>query len=217
MTQERPLLEVTDLSVRYGRTTALDHVELTAAEGEVVVVAGPLRAGKSTLLRAVAGLVPVAGGTVALDGAPLEHLGIPSRVALGVCFVPDRHGIFTGLTVAENLALMLPGHDTDVLLATFPELRGRDRQRAGSLSGGEQQMLALSRAFGRATRLVLVDEPFGALAPRAAAATVAAIAELARAHGKAVVLAVGDAAHAPDTPGTVVRLRGGRVEPSPDP
>ena len=163
-----PLLEVRDLHVSYGPSLALSGVDLVVPHGTLVGVLGPNGAGKSTLLRAVAGLVPATSGTIALHGERIDKLSAHDVARRGVCLIPEGRGILPALSVADNLRLELP-RDLSALedvFEHFPVLRERAEQPAGTLSGGEQQMLALARAFGERHSLLLVDEPSLGLAPK---------------------------------------------------
>jgi branched-chain amino acid transport system ATP-binding protein len=184
-----PFLAVNALTVRYGVVTALDGVDLAVGRGEIVVVLGPNGAGKSTLLRTIAGVHRPAAGTVRLDGTVLEG-GAPEVVARrGVSLVPEGRRIFSGLTVEENLRLgatprprETEAANLDRMFERFPVLRDRRRQVAGTLSGGEQQQLAIARALMAEPRLMLYDEPSLGLAPRIVDQIFALIGEL-RAEG----------------------------------
>jgi branched-chain amino acid transport system ATP-binding protein len=188
------LLELGGLTARYGRVEALKGVDLDIAPGECVGVLGPNGAGKSTLLRAIMGLV-ARGGSVKLDGIGIDTARTEQRAAAGLIMVPETRGIFGPLTVRENLDLggWMAGTRAELArrredsLALFPRLRERASQAAGSLSGGEQQMLAIGRALMAKPRLLLLDEPSLGLAPRVASEILAAIGKLNQA-GLAVLL-----------------------------
>jgi branched-chain amino acid transport system ATP-binding protein len=168
------LLEVRGVEVHYGSTQVLFGVDLTVKSGEIVALLGTNGAGKSTLLNAVTGLRPPSSGSIHLDGDDITGLLAHRVVQCGVSLVPGGRGVFPTLTVAENLELAtwtLDGSPADVtaaldrLLAQFPVLRERWRMRAGDLSGGEQQMIALGQAMLTDPSLLLIDELSLGLAP----------------------------------------------------
>jgi branched-chain amino acid transport system ATP-binding protein len=165
-----PLLELRDVAARYGAVQALDGVSLSVDRGQIVSVLGANGAGKTTTLRAISGTVK-RSGTLTFAGEPLP--GSPEGVArAGIAHVPEGRGTFSELTVWENLRLGAYVRRADFnaeyeeLLKHFPWLEERREQQAGTLSGGEQQMLALARAFVGRPRLILVDEPSLGLAPQ---------------------------------------------------
>ena len=178
-------LAVRDLWAGYGRTEVLRGVTLEALDGEIVAIIGPNGAGKSTVLRAVYAQCDIRRGEILLDGVRLTGTPAHRLVRLGVAAVPQGRTVFPSLTVRENLDLGVyhrggrpdPAR-LDETLARFPVLAQRLRQRAGTLSGGEQQMLALARALLSRPRLLLLDEPSLGLAPRMQAALFQAIAEI---------------------------------------
>ncbi|MGH2760572.1 MAG: ABC transporter ATP-binding protein [Actinomycetota bacterium] len=146
----------------------MSDVDLVVPRGSLVGILGPNGAGKSTLLKAIAGSVRPTAGSIALDGDRIDHLPANAVARRGVCLIPEGRGILPALTVADNLKLALPKEraSIDIVFDRFPVLRERLQQTAGTLSGGEQQMLALARAFGDRPELLLVDEPSLGLAPR---------------------------------------------------
>jgi branched-chain amino acid transport system ATP-binding protein len=182
-------LDVEGLSVDYGKVEALQRASLRVAEGTIVTVIGPNGAGKTTLLGAIMGLLP-SRGTVRYDGATLERMPTEDRVELGMCLVPERRELFAGMSVEDNLRLgafhrrrdgaRAIAVDVAEVYARFPRLRERSRQFAGTLSGGERQMLALGRALMAKPRLLLLDEPSLGLAPRMVREIFHIIADLKR-------------------------------------
>ena len=160
-------LDVSHLAIHYGRSVALQDVDLVAPPGAVTGILGPNGAGKSSLLRAIAGLVAPTTGAVQLDGERIDGRRPNVLARSGVCLIPEGRGILPSLTVEENLRLTVG--DGDVLHEVFDRfgvLRERLAQPAGTLSGGEQQMLALARALMTNTRILLLDEISMGLAPK---------------------------------------------------
>ena len=199
-------LEIAGLTVRLGSAVVVDHVDLVVPQGRVAAVVGPLGSGKSTLLETIAGLVPASEGTISIGGERIDSRSAPQRARLGICYLPPSGGVFPGLTVAENVALMCPD-DVGFVGVAFPELAARWSVRVGSLSGGEQRLLALVRALAPRTRIALFDEPFHALAPRAAARSGELIARLAEEERKIVLVADSARGRIESTANAVVLLR----------
>lgn len=173
MSQSDNLLEIRQLDVAYGGIRAVRGIDLSVGRGELVSLIGANGAGKSTTLRAICGLVPVAGGEILYDGKSIVGMQSYMLVRQGLVMVPEGRGIFGQLTIAENLSM--GGYtrndkaavlkDTDHVFSLFPRLAERRNQSAGTLSGGEQQMLAMGRAMISRPKLLLLDEPSMGLAP----------------------------------------------------
>lgn len=171
------LLNLVNVSVRYGRLTAVRDVSLSLKEGEVLFVTGPNGAGKSSLLRAIAGVTPIAGGHIEFDGGQIAGRTPEDIARLGFSMVPEGREVFGSLTIEENLMVgagmhsRMPGWkgqtaaDLDSVYNTFPILKERRNQQAGLLSGGQQQMLVIGRALMARPRLIAIDEPSLGLAP----------------------------------------------------
>ena len=177
-------LDIQNLQVRYGPVTALRGVDLKVSAGTCVLLLGPNGAGKTSLLKSVAGFVPFSG-RILYEESELPRSGLRSNAKRGISLVPEGRGTLNALTVDENLRLgAYLRHDRQVKsdaqqwLDFFPALKGRVNQKAGSLSGGEQQMLALARAMMCRPRLLLLDEPSMGLAPAVAEIIFSKIAEL---------------------------------------
>ena len=168
------MLRISGLSVSYAGLRALEDVSLEVNEGEFVTIVGPNGAGKTTLLKAISGSVPAAAGRLDFRGRDMTPLRAHQRAALGIAHVPEGRRVFPSLTVLENLELGSyrkaargqRGEALAAVIALFPVLGERRLQMAGSLSGGEQQMLALGRGLMAAPDLLLLDEPSQGLAPR---------------------------------------------------
>jgi branched-chain amino acid transport system ATP-binding protein len=166
------LLEVNDIHTYYGKIHALKGISLRVEEGEIVTLIGGNGAGKTTTLNSITGIVPTAEGTITLKGQDITHLPPHDIVALGVVQAPEGRKIFTRLTVRENLEMgafqRKDAHiiaDMDYVFDRFPRLEERQNQYGGTLSGGEQQMLAIGRALMARPRILLLDEPSMGLAP----------------------------------------------------
>jgi branched-chain amino acid transport system ATP-binding protein len=191
-----PLLEVADLRVSYGGVEALHGVGLTVNRGEIVTLLGANGAGKSTTLRAISGLLRPTGGEIRYEGRPADAIPAHERVRLGIAHAPEGRRIFGTLTVRENLDLgAFTRADAAGIAETrawiyelFPVLKDRREQLAGTLSGGEQQMLAIGRALMAKPRLLLLDEPSLGLAPLLVRAIFRTIREINRTAGVTVLL-----------------------------
>ena len=167
------LLELENVTLLYGRIQALHGISLTVGEGEIVALIGANGAGKTTTMRAISGLRPVAQGSIRFDGRDITRLRADLRVVRGVSQSPEGRGIFPGMTVRENLEMGAYtrrnraeiSQDMERVFTLFPRLKEREKQVGGTLSGGEQQMLAVGRALMSRPKLLLLDEPSMGLAP----------------------------------------------------
>jgi branched-chain amino acid transport system ATP-binding protein len=172
---EVPLLEIRDVVVHYGRIQALHGVSLAVHDGELVTLLGSNGAGKTTTMRAISGLRPLTSGSVWFDGRDITKMKAHQRVANGLIQAPEGRGIFPGMSVVENIEMGCYGRKfatraehkerLDWVLETFPRLAERAHQVGGTLSGGEQQMLAIGRALMARPKVLLLDEPSMGLAP----------------------------------------------------
>jgi branched-chain amino acid transport system ATP-binding protein len=180
------LLEVKGLEVGYGGIRAVKGIDLAVAKGELVCLIGANGAGKTTTLRAICGLLPARAGSVRYEGADISRVPVFELPRRGLVMVPEGRGIFPQLTVEENLAMGAftradagVADDLERQFATFPRLRERATQTAGTLSGGEQQMLAIARALMARPKLLLLDEPSMGLAPQLVAKIFDIVREIA--------------------------------------
>jgi branched-chain amino acid transport system ATP-binding protein len=212
------LLELEDVTARYGPVTALHGISLSVGEGEAVAVLGANGAGKTTTLRAISGMVK-RGGRIAYEGKNMGRRSPEAVARGGIAHVPQGRGTLTELTVRENLRLgaytrrdrAAIREDEERVLGYFPRLRERRDQRAGTLSGGEQQMLALARALMLRPRLLLLDEPSLGLAPLVVAEIFRIVGELNEREGLAVLVVEQNAALALDASARAYVLEVGRV------
>jgi branched-chain amino acid transport system ATP-binding protein len=190
------MLEVRDLTVAYGGLRALHGVSLSVEPGQFVTVVGPNGAGKTTLFKTICGIVPPVSGAVHWDGAPLLPKPAAARAHLGIAHVPEGRQVFRTLTVRENLEMgAYPragrarwAHTIERVHTLFPILAERADQLAGTLSGGEQQMLAIGRGLASAPRLLMLDEPSMGLAPAIAETIFERIAQIHKEDGLAILL-----------------------------
>lgn len=192
-----PLLEVSGLSVHYDGIRAVHDATFSVREGELVAITGANGAGKSSVLKSLSGLIP-STGSVRFDGQMMSDMPAFRRVRLGLILVPEGRDLFAGMTVVENLQMgaylrlgarpHAPAGDLERVFGLFPTLAGRRRQDAGTLSGGEQQMLALGRALMSQPKLLMCDEPSIGLAPRLAVQIIDTLARL-RDDGVAILVA----------------------------
>jgi branched-chain amino acid transport system ATP-binding protein len=190
------MLEVTNLSVSYGGLRALTNVSLSVREGSFVTVVGPNGAGTSTLFKTISGIVPAAGGQITFMGEDLAALAPARRAHLGIAHVPEGRQVFKTLTVRENLEMgAYPKaareawhHTIDRIHTLFPILAERATQLAGTLSGGEQQMVAIGRGLASAPRLLMLDEPSMGLAPAVADTIFERVSQIHREDGVTILL-----------------------------
>jgi branched-chain amino acid transport system ATP-binding protein len=212
------LLELEDVTARYGPVKALHGISLTVGEGEFVAVLGANGAGKTTTLRAISGSVK-RGGRIAFAGKSIARSSPEATTRTGIAHVPEGRGTLTDLTVRENLRLgaftrrdrAAIKEDEERVLGYFPRLRERRDQRAGTLSGGEQQMLALARALMLRPRLLLLDEPSLGLAPLVVAEIFRIVGELNEREGLAVLVVEQNAALALEASARAYVLEVGKV------
>ncbi|MEY4023911.1 MAG: hypothetical protein RLZ23_872 [Actinomycetota bacterium] len=168
-------LEIKDLRVHYGKIEAIKGVSVVVNQGEIVTLIGANGAGKTTILKTISGLRPVSSGEITFDGENINKIPAHERVDLGISQVPEGRGIFPGMTVLENLEMgkfnrkerkAEMDEDLDRVYTLFPRLKERAAQAGGTLSGGEQQMLAMGRALMARPKVLLLDEPSMGLAPQ---------------------------------------------------
>jgi branched-chain amino acid transport system ATP-binding protein len=213
-----PLLEVSDIRARYGAIEALKGVSLTVEEGEVVTLIGSNGAGKSTTLRSISGLTPASAGSVTFDGEDITRVPAHEIVVRGIALSPEGRHCFARMTVRENLELGAHrrakgpeiGQDLDRVFTLFPRLQERERQKAGTMSGGEQQMLAIGRALMARPKLLMLDEPSMGIAPILVARIYETIGEINKS-GVAILLVEQNANYALDISKRGYVLETGRV------
>jgi branched-chain amino acid transport system ATP-binding protein len=212
------MLDLADVHVRYGSVRALQGVSLQVAPGELVALIGSNGAGKSTTLRTISGLLRRTAGRIGFEGADITTASTDRIVSLGISHCPEGRRIFGGLTVAENLRLgsvsrsdaAAVAEDLETVLTLFPLLRERLGQAGGTLSGGEQQMLAIGRALMSRPRLLLLDEPSLGLAPLMVERIFATIAELKQ-RGRTILLVEQNVHQALDVADRAYVLETGRI------
>ena len=213
-----PLLEVSAVRARYGAIEALKGVSLTVGEGEVVTLIGSNGAGKSTTLRSIAGLTPASAGRITYDGEDITGVPADEIVTRGIALSPEGRRCFARMSVRENLDLgayrrrdaAAVAADMERVFSLFPRLKERVDQKAGTMSGGEQQMLAIGRALMASPRLLLLDEPSLGIAPVLVDRIYETIGEIHRS-GVAILLVEQNASRALDAAGRGYVLETGRV------
>ena len=219
------LLEIHDLSVRYGGITALRGLSLTINAGEILMVTGPNGAGKSTLMKAIAGLVKPQQGRVIFDGQLMTGRAPETIAAAGFSMVPEGRQVFGAMTVLENLRVgtgirrnkLAVAADLEYVMDVFPLLRERAYAQAGLLSGGQQQMLVIARGLMAAPRLLVIDEPSLGLAPRVTDQVYEALMRLRIERELTLLIVEQSASRAVITGGRMVMLREGRIVLEGDP
>jgi branched-chain amino acid transport system ATP-binding protein len=213
------LLAVDNITVRYGRLTALRGISLSIEEGEILFVTGPNGAGKSTLLNAIAGVVPPVSGSIKFDGAEVTAAPPEQIARRGFSLVPEGRNVFGALTIEENLrvgaGMRTDKHrladDLEAVYSEFPVLAERRHTTAGMLSGGQQQMLVIGRALMTSPRLIAIDEPSLGLAPKIIDQVYEILVRL-RAQRKLTLLIVEQSStRALMTGGRMILMRGGRI------
>ena len=216
------LLELEDVHVHYGSVAALKGISATVAEGEIVTLIGANGAGKSTTLKTISGLRPITSGTIRFDGVDITGAPPHRLVEMGILQAPEGRGVFPGMSVLENLemgAYARKGKDTqedlERVYQLFPRLLERSTQAGGTLSGGEQQMLAIGRALMGRPKLLLLDEPSMGLAPQLVALIFSIITEI-NAQGTTILLVEQNATQALQRAHRAYVLEVGRVVKSAD-
>ena len=219
------LLEIEDMHVHYGRIAALKGLSFSVDDGEIVTLIGANGAGKTTTLKAISGVRPLSAGKIVFDGRDITRVAAHERVALGICQAPEGRGIFPGMTVTENLEMgtyirkdrksAAKEADLERVFSLFPRLLERRTQAGGTLSGGEQQMLAIGRALMARPRVLLLDEPSMGLAPMLVAQIFAIITEINE-QGTTILLVEQNAAQALQRARRAYVLETGRIVRSDD-
>jgi branched-chain amino acid transport system ATP-binding protein len=213
------LLAVDDITVSYGRLTALRGVTLKIAEGEVLFVTGPNGAGKSTLLNAIAGVVPAGSGSITMDGAKVTGASPEDIARRGFSLVPEGRNVFGALSIEENLkvgtGMRADKHkiagDLESVYAEFPMLADRRNTAAGMLSGGQQQMLVIGRALMTAPRIMAIDEPSLGLAPKIIDQVYEILVRLRAQRRLTLLIVEQSSTRAMMTGGRMILIRGGRI------
>ena len=212
------MLQLTGLAAGYGPKTVISDVSLSLEPGQILALLGHNGAGKTTTLRCVMGLLPLRAGSVTFDGQRVDRLGVAERVARGLRLLPEGRGIFPDLTVAENIDVVAARNvasgamfDVAAVYALFPVLDERRTTRAGSLSGGQQQMLALSLAILGTPRCLLLDEPSIGLAPNLVERMFRQVQEVCRSHAMTAILVEQNVAAALEIADRVAIMNNGQI------
>jgi branched-chain amino acid transport system ATP-binding protein len=212
------MLEISDLTIRYGRLTAVRALTLSLREGEILFVTGPNGAGKSSLMRALAGVTMPASGKITFAGQQITGRPPEEIARIGLSMVPEGRDVFAALSVEENLRVgtgMKRKAETAVLLQevfeTFPILKQRRHQQAGLLSGGQQQMLVIGRALMTEPRLIAIDEPSLGLAPNITDQVYDTLIALQRRRNLTLLIVEQSSARAVMVGGRMVLMRGGEI------
>ena len=213
------MLRIENLAVSYGAIRALHGISLEVPAGSIVTLIGSNGAGKSTTLRTVSGLIKPQQGCITYDGARIDHLAPHQIVARGLCHVPEGRMVFANLTVQENLAMgaylqrdaAAIRRERDYVFSVFPRLQEREKQLAGTLSGGEQQMLAIGRALMGRPKFLMLDEPSLGIAPLLVQSIFAQIVAINRSRGITILLVEQNANRALEIAGSGYVLETGRI------
>jgi len=213
------MLRIENLAVSYGAIRALHGISLEVPAGSIVTLIGSNGAGKSTTLRTVSGLIKPQQGSITYDGARIDHLAPHQIVARGLCHVPEGRMVFANLTVQENLAMgaylqrdaAAIRQERDYVFSVFPRLQEREKQLAGTLSGGEQQMLAIGRALMGRPKFLMLDEPSLGIAPLLVQSIFAQIVAINRSRGITILLVEQNANRALEIAGSGYVLETGRI------
>jgi branched-chain amino acid transport system ATP-binding protein len=212
------LLQLAGLAAGYGAKTVISNVSFALEPGQILAFLGHNGAGKTTTLRCVMGLLPPRTGTVTFDGERIDRLGVAERVARGLRLLPEGRGIFPDLTVAENIDVVAARNvaagamfGIDAVYGLFPALTERRATRAGSLSGGQQQMLALSLAILGSPRCLLLDEPSIGLAPNLVERMFRQVHEVCKSHAMTAILVEQNVAAAMQIADRVVIMNSGQI------
>jgi branched-chain amino acid transport system ATP-binding protein len=212
------LLELAGVAAGYGAKTVIEDVSFHLDAGSILAFLGHNGAGKTTTLRTLMGLLPARAGSIAFNGRPIERLGTAERVGCGLRLLPEGRGIFPDLTVAENIAVVAARNDAagamftpDSLFRLFPVLAERRATRAGSMSGGQQQMLAFGLSILGTPRCLLLDEPSIGLAPNLVERLFDQVRDVCRAHGVTAILVEQNVAAALRIADRVIIMNNGRL------